>query len=75
MDLGPLVPIVAILSGLGWGWIGHKNRRLAHDKRASGDEIDQLRLENIKLHERLAVLERIATDQPTALSREIEHLR
>ena len=30
MDLGPLVPIVAILSGLGWGYLGYKKRELAH---------------------------------------------
>lgn len=75
MDLGVLIPIVAILSGLGWGWLGYKNRQLNLSKRVSSDEVDQLREENRRLHERLAVLERIATDQPSALTREIEALR
>lgn len=75
MDLGVLIPIVAILTGLGWGWLGYKNRQLNLSKRVSNDEVDQLREENRRLHERLAVLERIATDQPSALTREIEALR
>jgi len=75
MDVGGLIPIVAILSGLGWGWLGLKNRELAHQKRESGDEVEQLRLENRKLNERIETLERIATDRPSALTREIEGLR
>lgn len=75
MDLGPLIPIVAILSGLGWGWLGLKYRQANASKRGSNEEIDALRLENRQLHDRLAVLERIATDQPSALTREIENLR
>jgi hypothetical protein len=75
MDLGPLVPIVAILSGLGWGWLGLKKRQLTVQNYAANDEIEALRAENRQLHDRLAVLERIATDQPSALTREIESLR
>jgi hypothetical protein len=75
MDLGPLIPIVAILSGLGWGWLALKHRELKLTKTNSTEEIDMLRAENKQLHDRLAVLERIATDQPSALSREIETLR
>ena len=75
MDLGPLVPIVAILSGLGWGWLGLKKRQLTVQNYAANDEIEALRAENRQLHDRLAVLERIATDKPSALTREIESLR
>ena len=75
MHLGELIPIVAILSGLGWGWLGYKNRQLKYSNRASGNEVDDLRLENRKLHERIETLERIATDRPSALTREIEGLR
>ncbi|QNN65933.1 hypothetical protein H9L12_05280 [Sphingomonas rhizophila] len=75
MDLGPLIPIVAILSGLGWGWLALKHRELKLKGSGSKAEIETLRAENKQLHDRLAVLERIATDQPSALSREIETLR
>ncbi len=75
MDLGPLVPIVAIVSSLGWGWLSLQKKRLAHEATSSSDEARDLRAENAKLSERLAVLERIATDMPSALTREIEELR
>lgn len=39
------------------------------------EENDALKAKTQRLEDRLAVLERIATDQPDALSREIERLR
>ena len=75
MHFGELIPIVAILSGLGWGWLGYKNRALRYSNRVSDTEVTELRLENRKLHERIETLERIATDKPSALTREIESLR
>ena len=75
MHFGELIPIVAILSGLGWGWLGYKNRQLRYSNRTSDSEVAQLQLENRKLHERIETLERIATDRPSALTREIEGLR
>ena len=39
------------------------------------NENDALKAQVESLHERLEVLERIATDQPSKLAREIEHLR
>ncbi|WP_037501687.1 hypothetical protein [Sphingomonas jaspsi] len=74
MDLGPLVPIVAILSGLGWGVIGLQKRKLTMSANASSEEAEGLRAENRKLAERIAVLERIATDKPSRLSAEIDGL-
>jgi len=74
VDLGPLVPIVAILSGLGWGVIGLQKRKLTMSANASSDEARALRAENRRLAERVAVLERIATDKPSRLSAEIDSL-
>lgn len=76
MDLGPLIPIVAILAGLGWGFLGLQHRKLKLQSRPGGssEEAEQLRAENRRLAERIAVLERIATDKPSRLSAEIDGL-
>lgn len=74
MDLGPLIPIVAILSGLGWGWLGLQHKKLKSAERGASQEADELRAENRVLADRVAVLERIVTDHPGRLSAEIEQL-
>lgn len=74
MDLGPLIPIVAILTGFGWGWLGLQHRKLKMSERGASNEADDLRAENRRLAERIAVLERIATDKPSRLAAEIDSL-
>ena len=90
MNFGELIPIAAILSsawvvvtfarlrhrrvsphGLGSGASleeARDNARLAHEN-------ERLRLNVDRLEERLAVLERIATDPAERTAREIEQLR
>jgi hypothetical protein len=83
-----LIPIVAILAGVATTWIRARHgypldRR--HGRRGSGaaaEEIETLKASLAardttiaKLEERVRVLERIATDRPTALREEIERLR
>ena len=63
MDLGPLVPIAAIVSGLGWGWIGLKKKQLDITARNALADADEQRSEKQRLAERVAVLERIVTDK------------
>ena len=63
MDLGPLVPIAAIVSGLGWGWIGLQKKKLEVTARSAVADADEQRAEKQRLAERVAVLERIVTDK------------
>ena len=75
MDLGPLVPIVAILSGLGWGYIGYKKRELAHKYDHARRDAEEQRGEKDRLRERVAVLEQIVTDRGAETANQIEALR
>ncbi len=75
MELGPLVPIVAILSGLGWGWLGYKKRELAHKYEFAKRDADEQRGEKDRLKERVAVLEQIVTDRGIETAAQIEALR
>jgi hypothetical protein len=75
MDLGPLVPIVAILSGLGWGYIGYKKRELAHKYEHARRDAEEQRDEKDRLKERVAVLEQIVTDRGVETANQIEALR
>lgn len=59
-----------------WGGTVQKGDPDAERKIALlGSENDQLRGQVTRLEERIAVLERIATDTPSRLSAEIENLR
>ena len=75
MDLGPLVPIVAILSGLGWGYLGYKKRELAHKYDYAKRDAEEQRGEKDRLKERVAVLEQIVTDRGAETANQIEALR
>ena len=75
MDLGPLVPIVAILSGLGWGYLGYKKRELAHKYDYARRDAEEQRGEKDRLKERVAVLEKIVTDRGADTAAQIEALR
>ena len=75
MDLGPLIPIVAILSGLGWGVIGLKKRAMtlqAEQLRHSGGTDAE---EKRRLEQRVATLEKIITDGGLQTAAQIEALR
>jgi hypothetical protein len=75
MDLGPLVPIVAILSGLGFAWIRLKRRELEHKYTIARDDAAEHRAEKNQLKERVAVLEQIVTDRGIETANQIEALR
>ena len=75
MDLGPLIPIVAILSGLGWGYLGYKKRELAHKYDYVRRDAEKQRGEKDRLKERVAVLEKIVTDRGADTAAQIEALR
>ena len=88
---GILIPIVAILAWVANNWIRARHgyplegRRGRRDHRLDLDEDRKIQLlsnENekltnqvLRLEERIAVLERIATDPATRVAREIESLR
>ncbi len=89
MDFGELIPIVAILSSA-WvvvTFVRLRHRRIAEDGLSGpgieeardnarlAHENERLRLNVDRLEERLAVLERIATDPAERTAREIEQLR
>jgi hypothetical protein len=75
MDLGPLVPIVAILSGLGWGWLGYKKRELAIRADHATRDADHQRAQKHLLEDRVATLEKIITDGGLQTAAQIEALR
>lgn len=88
MDLGELIPIVAIAAT---AWVVVVLARLRHGRGGAGagatsvadaqenarlaHENEALRLTVRRLEERTAVLERIATDPAERTAREIEQLR
>ncbi len=75
MDFGDLIPVVAILSGLGWGWLALKNRELNHAKSIAQNSASDERSENARLKERVAILEKIVTDRGAETASQIEALR
>ncbi len=89
MDLGELIPVVAILASacviIALLHFSHERAKLkrgiaVHDEGARenvqlAQENEVLKLTVDRLEERLAVLERIATDPAERTAREIESLR
>ena len=75
MDLGPLVPIVAILSGLGYSWLRLKRRESEHKYLMAREDADAQRAEKNQLKDRVAVLEQIVTDRGIETANQIEALR
>ena len=75
MDLGPLIPVVAILIGFGWGWIGYKNRELSIRAKSAKHDAAEESAEKRRLEERVAVLEKIITDGGLQTAAQIEALR
>ena len=75
MNLGPLIPIVAILAGVAIMWICLRYRQLTLDHRRSEMEFAEQGAEKKRLEQRLAVLERIVTDRGLETADQIEALR
>ena len=67
---------MAIFALLSVTWIKYRRpQQIAADGGEAVRQIEALRKENDRLHERLAVLERIATDPADRTARAIEELR
>ena len=84
MNIATFIPIIAIIASavIVLTWMNHRHeRRLRELDRESGDqrglETDNRRLRETvgELQDRIAVLERIATDPAQRTAREIEELR
>lgn len=84
MDFGDLIPIVGIASSAAiiLAWMSNRHERLkwktlGQDREPSGLEAENARLRATieRLEDRMAVLERIATDPAERTAREIEQLR
>ena len=75
IDFGSLVPVTAILAGVAFAWIGLRYKELKLRagtlEREAGEQDEEKR----KLLQRLAVLERIATDRGLQTAEQIEALR
>ncbi|MEO5612803.1 MAG: hypothetical protein ABIT68_08700 [Sphingomicrobium sp.] len=74
MDFGSLIPVVAIMTSFGFGWIWLRYQELKLQKRQLECEADEQSDEKRRLQERLAVLERIATDRGLQTADQIDAL-
>lgn len=75
MDLGPLIPIAGISSGVAIMWIIYKIQELKVLGRRAQEEAAAESAEKKRLEARLAVLERIVTDRGIQTAEQIEALR
>ena len=75
MNFGELIPIVGILSGVAIMWICYKYQALRLQARGMEQGSGGQAEENRQLLQRLAVLERIATDRGLQTAEQIEALR
>lgn len=75
MDLGDLIPIAGILSGVAVIWIGYKFQELKVLGRRAQEDAALEAAEKKQLQQRLAVLERIVTDRGIQTAEQIEALR
>lgn len=75
MDFAELIPVAGIMGGVAIMWICYKYQELRVQARAmerdAGEQADEKR----QLLQRLAVLERIATDRGLQTAEQIEALR
>ena len=74
IDFGSLVPIAGIMAGVAFAWIGLRYKELKLRARAMEREAGEQDAEKRKLLQRLAVLERIATDRGLQTAEQIEAL-
>jgi hypothetical protein len=75
VDFGALIPVVAILSSLGFGFIWLRYHELKLASRRLEQEAGVTADEKRALEKRLAVLERIVTDSGARTTAEIEALQ
>ena len=75
MNLAQLIPIAGILSGVAIMWICYKYMELRVHSRAMELDAGEQAEEKRQLLQRLAVLERIATDRGVQTAEQIEALR
>ncbi len=75
MNGGEMMVVLIVLIGVIGGIIRTRRASAGTDAETSGSDAARLRDEVRTLKERIAVLERIATDKDSHLDREIERLR
>ena len=77
--IGTLIPIVAIVGGIGSGvfkrWADLKEKQLEITARTAGEQAAQYAAKIERLEERVAVLNRIVTDRNEGLTAQIDNLR
>ena len=74
IDFGALIPVVAILSSLGFGFIWLRYHELKLERTRLEQQAGVNAAEKRALEQRLAVLERIATDSGIKTADQIEAL-
>lgn len=75
MDFGELIPVVSIIASFGFVWLGFRHRQLTLEARRLEIEAAATAAEKSRLEQRIAVLERIATDRGIDTADQIEALR
>lgn len=77
MEIGVFIPIIAIIATaiVLLSWMKHDEKMAAGERSRLQQENEELHLTVRRMEERLAVLERIATDPAERTAREIEALR
>ena len=75
IDFGALIPVVAILSSLGFGFIWLRYHELKVTSRQTELDAGKQAADKAELEERLRVLERIVTDRGLQTAEQIEALR
>ena len=74
IDFGSLIPVAGIMAGVAFAWIGLRYKELKMHARALERETGEQDAEKRKLLQRLAVLERIATDRGLQTAEQIDAL-
>jgi hypothetical protein len=75
IDFGSLIPVVAILSSLGFGFIWLRSHELKVTSRQMELDAGRQAANKAELEDRLRVLERILTDRGLQTAEQIEALR
>lgn len=75
IDFGALIPVVAILSSLGFGFIWLRYHELKVTSRQMELDAGKQAADKAELEDRLRVLERIVTDRGLQTAEQIDALR
>jgi hypothetical protein len=75
IDFGSLIPIAGILASVGFAWVWLRYQQVKLQARQLEREAGEQDEEKRQLLQRLAVLERIATDRGLQTAEQIEALR